>query len=143
MSVDSAQVDSEYLIRCITKTMRIPIMQIISNLLAAFFVALLLNTAAIGQPDKLLIDVGEAPVVSSKQSSPSKAVPSNREKPLEPAIKKKLRELVNTSHDGLIEQKTDKGVEINLQGRFRTAPVATIDDEGKITIRDYTSPPGN
>jgi predicted naringenin-chalcone synthase len=62
-------------------------------------------------------------------------------KPLEPEIRDSLRELVDTSHDGLVEEKTDRGVEVNLKGKFRTAPVATINEDGELTVRDYTSPP--
>ena len=66
---------------------------------------------------------------------------SAKGKPLEPAIRDAVRELVNTSHEGLVEEKTDKGVEMKLKGRFRTAPVATIDEKGDVTVRDYTAPP--
>lgn len=62
-------------------------------------------------------------------------------KPLEPEIRAALEELVNTSHEGLVEQKTANGVEMNLRGRFRTAPVATVNEQGEVTVRDYTSAP--
>lgn len=64
-----------------------------------------------------------------------------KSKPLEPAIHNTVRELVNTSHEGLVEEKTSKGVGMKLKGRFRTVPVATIEEDGTITIRDYTSVP--
>jgi hypothetical protein len=60
---------------------------------------------------------------------------------LEPAIHNTVRELVNTSHEGLVEEKTSKGVGMKLKGRFRTVPVATIEEDGTITVRDYTSVP--
>jgi len=65
----------------------------------------------------------------------------NKVKPLEPVIRDAVRKLVNTSDAGLVEEKTDKGVEVKLKGRFRTAPVATIDENGDITVQDYTEPP--
>jgi hypothetical protein len=62
-------------------------------------------------------------------------------KPLEPEIRAALEELVSTSHEGLVEKKTANGVEMNLRGRFRTAPVATMNEQGEVTVRDYTSAP--
>lgn len=62
-------------------------------------------------------------------------------KPLEPAIRDAVRELVDTSHDGLVVEKTANGDKLNLNGKFRTAPVATIDENGELTVRDYTAPP--
>jgi len=65
----------------------------------------------------------------------------NKIRPLEPAIHNSVKELVRTSHEGLVEEKTSKGVELKLKGRFRTAPVATLYDDGTITVRDYTVAP--
>ena len=65
----------------------------------------------------------------------------NKIRPLEPAIHNSVKELVRTSHEGLVEEKTSKGVELKLKGRFRTAPVATLNDDGTITVRDYTVAP--
>jgi len=61
---------------------------------------------------------------------------------LEPEIEKAIGELVITSHEGLVEEETDNGIKVDLKGRFRTAPVATIDDKGQIIVQDYTSSPG-
>jgi len=61
---------------------------------------------------------------------------------LEPEIEKALNELVNTSHEGLVEVQTDQGVGIDLKDRFRSAPVATIDADGQLVVQDYTSAPG-
>ena len=61
---------------------------------------------------------------------------------LEPEIRESLGEILNTSSDGLVEEKMENGaVGLNLQGRFRTAPVATIDTDGKVQITDYTHLP--
>ena len=65
-----------------------------------------------------------------------------KEKELEPEIRKAIQELVNTSSEGLAEEQTNKGINVDLQGRFRTAPVATINEDGEVEIQDYTSPPG-
>ena len=62
-------------------------------------------------------------------------------RPLEPEIRAAVKELVNTSHEGLVEKETQNGVEMNLRGRFRTAPVATVNEQGEVTVRDYTSAP--
>jgi len=64
-----------------------------------------------------------------------------QEKPLEPEIHEAVRQLVNTSHEGLVEEQRADGVEVNLKGRFRAAPVATINEQGEVTVRDYTSAP--
>jgi hypothetical protein len=82
------------------------------------------------------------PITSNpaNQATNGHATPA-KGKPLEPAIRDAVRGLVNTSHEGLVEEKTDKGVEMKLRGRFRTAPVATINEKGEVTVRDYTAPP--
>ena len=71
-----------------------------------------------------------------------KQPPVVTEKELEPEIRKAIQELVNTSSEGLTEEQTNKGINVDLQGRFRTAPVATINENGEVEIQDYTSPPG-
>ena len=81
---------------------------------------------------------GESVSNNSKKDSPGSV---NKNKPLESDIHKAVKALVNTSHEGLVEEKTSKGVEMKLKGRFRTAPVATIDEKGEVSVRDYTSPP--
>lgn len=75
------------------------------------------------------------------QKPQNEPVSPHQGQPLEPAIVEALNELVNTSHEGLVEEKTDNGVGVDLKGRFRTAPVATIDDKGQIIVQDYTSAP--
>jgi len=62
-------------------------------------------------------------------------------RPLEPAIRNSVRGMVSTSHKGLVEENTAKGVEMKLKGRFRTAPVAIINDDGSVTVRDYSAAP--
>jgi hypothetical protein len=79
--------------------------------------------------------------ISDQDTEQAPARPQNGRQ-LEPEIEKALNELVITSHEGLVEEETDKGVIIDLKGRFRTAPVATIDENGQIVVQDYTSAPG-
>lgn len=58
--------------------------------------------------------------------------------PLEPEIRKALGELLNTSSEGLVEETRNGVTSVDLQRRFRTAPVATIDADGNIHIQDYS-----
>lgn len=60
---------------------------------------------------------------------------------LEPEIQQALEKHLNTSSEGLTEDKTDNGYNVNLQGRFRSVPVATIKEDGELFIKDYTSLP--
>jgi len=69
------------------------------------------------------------------------AQPAARRAPLEPEIREALGRILNTSSEGLVEVTTDKGTSVDLQGRFQTAPVATIDEHGKATIVDYSTLP--
>lgn len=132
------------------------ILLIIAALLTAYFI-LQDDDGAVAPPVNALSTVepaapAQTPAVSSESGSPvvdnaarepatSKTAASTTGKPLEPGIRDALRELVNTSQEGLVEEETGNGVEMKLQDRFRTAPVATIDEKGEVTVRDYTSPP--
>ena len=62
-------------------------------------------------------------------------------KDIEPVIKKELNVLLNTSSDGLVEVIIDDGYMVDLNKRFRTVPVATINDNGEIVVQDYVAPP--
>lgn len=61
--------------------------------------------------------------------------------PLEPEIRKALGEVLNTSSAGLVEETRNGVTGVDLQRRFRTAPVATVDAHGNIQITDYSSLP--
>lgn len=124
---------------------------LIAVLLTAYFifqnddrtVALPLNVVSTTKPvtpaqAPTVLPESGSPVANSVSRDPSA---STTGKPLEPGIRDAVRELVNTSQEGLVEEQTDNGVEMNLKGRFRTAPVATVDENGEVTVRDYTSPP--
>lgn len=91
--------------------------------------------------DPVLLAASSTPVTNNANKAPQGNAMQNKVKPLEPVIRDAVRKLVNTSDAGLVEEKTDKGVEVKLKGRFRTAPVATIDENGDITVQDYTEPP--
>lgn len=110
---------------------------ILSSSVTALLATFLLQSANIAVASS---NSGEPVSNNNKKVSPG-SVTSNKNKPLEPAIHKAVKTLVNTSHEGLVEEKTNKGVEMKLKGRFRTAPVATIDEKGEVSVRDYTSPP--
>ena len=83
-----------------------------------------------------------APASNNNQKIQSEHAQSYQGQHLEPEIEAAVNELVNTSHEGLVEVETDQGVSVDLKGRFRTAPVATIDENGELVVQDYTSAPG-
>jgi len=72
--------------------------------------------------------------------SDSKQPRSSRKK-LEPEIQQALEKMLNTSSEGLVEEKTDNGISVDLKGRFHTAPVATINEKGKVEVQDYNIAP--
>ncbi|MDT8281916.1 MAG: hypothetical protein RQ982_03785 [Gammaproteobacteria bacterium] len=136
------------------------ILLLIAVLITAYFimqdddrtVATLSNAASVMKPGAqtqvpppTVLSESDSPDVADVADVDEAVAPSSAAvagKPLEPGIRDAVRELVNTSHEGLVEEKTDNGVVMKLNGRFRTAPVATVDENGEVTVRDYTSPPG-
>ncbi|HHJ17823.1 MAG TPA: hypothetical protein ENJ80_14115 [Gammaproteobacteria bacterium] len=60
---------------------------------------------------------------------------------LEPEIRAALGDILNTSSEGLVEETRNGVTSVDLQGRFQTAPVATIDENGNIQITDYSHLP--
>ena len=60
---------------------------------------------------------------------------------LQAGTREALAEILNTSSDGLVEKTVNGVTSVNLQGRFRTAPVATIDASGEVHITDYSHLP--
>jgi hypothetical protein len=79
---------------------------------------------------------------NSNQQIQNKPAQPYKGQQLEPEIEAAINELVNTSHEGLVEVETNQGVSVDLKGRFRTAPVATINEKGELVVQDYTSAPG-
>lgn len=80
---------------------------------------------------------------TSSLDSPSAPVDpaSTTKKPLTPEMRRALASMLNTSSQGLIEEKTANGYQVDLSGRFQTVPVATINDQGELDIQDYSSLP--
>lgn len=60
---------------------------------------------------------------------------------LEPEIREALSNMLNTSSEGLVEETHNGVTSVDLQGRFQTAPVATIDEDGNVQITDYSHLP--
>jgi len=96
--------------------------------------------SAVPMAEDVFVDT-DKPIAGDDNQGIARRVSPAKDKPLEPEIRAAVKELVNTSHEGLVEKKTQNGVEMDLQGRFRTAPVATINEQGEVTVRDYTSAP--
>ena len=88
----------------------------------------------------LLAEAGNDREYENRKTPPGQTGPRDI-RPLEPAIRNSVRDMVSTSHKGLVEENTGKGVEMKLKGRFRTAPVAIINDDGSVTVRDYSAAP--
>jgi hypothetical protein len=64
---------------------------------------------------------------------------SNKRIKMEENIRKAVNEIVNTSSEGLVEKVAEDGsVSVDLQGRFKTVPVATIGEDGSIVIQDFS-----
>jgi len=74
--------------------------------------------------------------IDSTTSAPQQQAPA-----LEPEIREALGNMLNTSSEGLVEETRNGVTSVNLQGRFQTAPVATIDADGNVQITDYSHLP--
>lgn len=61
--------------------------------------------------------------------------------PLEPEIRRALGRILNTSSQGLVEKTHEGVVSVDLQHRFQTAPVATVNPQGDVQITDYSQLP--
>jgi len=85
--------------------------------------------------------VANASVKKSREDQSVDSQFQNNSVKLEPEIQQALRKMINTSSEGLVEEKTENGVSVDLQGRFQTVPVATITTDGEVEVRDYTSQP--
>lgn len=84
------------------------------------------------QDERLLTDEH----TDSAVSPPQQQVPA-----LEPEIREALSKMLNTSSEGLVEETRNGVTSVDLQGRFQTVPVATIDENGDVQITDYTHLP--
>lgn len=120
-------------------------------LLAAGFV-LLAGTAGAADPEPA---AGETPAtteqtVNEDEPAPEPAaglkvvvdpatgalvVPSRTKRLSLSQLSPEMREALSTSSDGLVEVTTANGtVLVNLQGRFRSASIATVGEDGQVTI---------
>jgi len=78
-------------------------------------------------------DPGAAQAVSQEPSADPPA--------LEPEIRQALGRILNTSSEGLVEETRNGVTSVDLQRRFQTAPVATVDENGDVQITDYSHLP--
>jgi hypothetical protein len=86
---------------------------------------------------------GESTAVKGPTRLPD-AIPKHVSPPargLEPEIRVRLEKLLDTSSEGLVEEEINGAVRLDLRGRFRTVPVATINEKGEVEITDYTHLP--
>jgi len=106
------------------------------------------NLPASGNPS-----VSAEPSLLEERSSPREAVnptsnntvaspvapPAQQQVPaLEPEIREALGKILNTSSEGLVEETRNGVTSVDLQGRFKSAPVATIDEDGNVQVTDYS-----
>ena len=82
---------------------------------------------------------GKEPSAQTSDAIPGHVTPPARG--LEPEIRARLDKLLNTSSEGLVEEEIYGAVRLDLRGRFRTVPVATINEKGEVEITDYTHHP--
>jgi hypothetical protein len=59
---------------------------------------------------------------------------------LEPEIQQSLEQMADTRSEGLVEEPAVSGYSVNLQGRFQAVPVATVNEQGEVEIREYAVP---
>ena len=84
-------------------------------------------------------DTAQLPGSGTDSARPAE---SHRSAPaLEPEIREGLERILDTSSEGLEEEPMNGSVGVNLQGRFKTAPVATINEKGEVQITDYSHLP--
>ena len=58
-------------------------------------------------------------------------------------VQNALTGMLNTSSEGLKEIKTENGIMVDLEDRFRSVPVGTINEKGEVFVQDYNSSPKN
>jgi len=100
----------------------------------------LLDDQSVGMTDTQTADLK----IESAQSSIDSSLDLNQKlnsNKLQPEIQEALELMLDTSSEGLSEEVTDKGVSVDLRGRFQTVPVATINEQGELEIQDYSSKP--
>ncbi len=89
------------------------------------------------QPPREIVDSSADDIVTSPVVPPAQ----QQAPALEPEIREALGNMLNTSSEGLVEETRNGVTSVDLQGRFQTAPVATIDEDGNVQITDYSHLP--
>ncbi len=74
-------------------------------------------------------------------AAPEGSQPKQQQPKLDPEVREALNEMLNTSSEGLVEETRNGVTSVDLQGRFQSVPVATIDEDGNVQITDYTHLP--
>jgi len=83
----------------------------------------------------------EAAVVANSVGTDStSAATLGPARPLEPEIQQALKQMTDTRSEGLVEEPAVSGYSVNLQGRFQAVPVATVNEQGEVEIREYSVP---
>jgi hypothetical protein len=83
----------------------------------------------------------EAAAAASQLETPSTATAAVEPmRPLEPEIQHALEQMIDTRSEGLVEEPAVSGYGVNLQGRFQAVPVATVNEQGELEIREYSVP---
>lgn len=120
--------------------------RIIISLVGGFLLGWLgfLTTPFLDSPEARAAEPGSAGAAGAQAQMPRQtaapphpALPA----PLDPEIRQALGRMLNTSSEGLVEHTRNGVTSVDLQGRFRTVPVATIDANGEVRITDYSHLP--
>ncbi|MFE8070871.1 hypothetical protein QQM79_07410 [Marinobacteraceae bacterium S3BR75-40.1] len=80
-------------------------------------------------------DAGHTPVGSpTAQGAQPQPAPAE---PLPDPLRQEVDQLTSRDDSGLVEEPLPGGgVQVNLQGRFRSVPYATMDEDGRVTIAE-------
>lgn len=81
------------------------------------------------------------PPLTQKPVNPVTSTSSQQLPALEPEIREALGSMLSTSSEGLVVETRNGVSSVDLQGRFRTVPVATVDKDGNVQITDYSHLP--
>jgi len=93
--------------------------------------------------DQPTISHNDSKLSSDTQVNPSQPVPHAHDHThdvaeiadkISPEVKEALKEMIDTSSEGLVEEPAVSGVQVNLQGRFREAPVAVMGENGSTSV---------
>lgn len=116
-----------------------------TKLFAALFSVLLVFGAMAGEGDekkKTEKKQDVAPAAAGMVYTTQEARGPNGELPTE--LREALSEMVNTSSEGLTEVQLEDGtVMVDLKGRFQSAMVVSIGEDGKLKSGCYSSVPGH